>query len=1030
MGLLVTSSIFFRDTIIIHKIIKPSWHHQELYNERRNPLLKDITMAGQRLSAIQRHIREILGPATANGETDGQGKTNEEAARHLHWPAGTVKTRLAGARSLLQTRLIRRGCTLSTAGLAMVLEESRTIAAVPGSLVASTVKNATFLTAVETAIAGGLSGQVAALMEGMVRAVFVARVKFAAAVLLAAVVVAAGAVFAIRQAVAAKHGDETLMEQPFAEGREDPQAKPEGKKLTRTDLSGDPLPPGAGSRLGTLRFRHGARVYRAVFSPDGKQLATSAGESICLWEAITGKERRRWLTIHGAVLAFSPDGKVLAIDNSSDPQNGKIRLLDVATGEEVRQLEVHTAGVRSVAFAPDGKVLALCAYDKIVRLWDPATGQELRLLEGHQKHVSAVAFGPDGKILASGSDDQTIRLWDVATGKELGRLTGHEGAVHSVAFAPDGATLASGGDDKTIRIWDVAKRQEIRVLGSHAAAVHMVAFSPDGKFLATSGDTIAIWDVGSGKELRRWKPPVFSLALGGFSPDSKTLASVAFPECAPRLWDVATGREVGLLGGHRSSIYWLAFARDGKTLTSSEREKVRVLRWDLATGRDLEIFSLAVRKVIRSSLSPDGKTLATWERAVGGGSVRLWDPAAGKELHLLGQHKWESSRAEAPWRPLAFSPDGKHLASVDHERIILWDIATGQMVREFLGLRGEIHCVAFSPGGLALAAGIRGGGDRSILLWDTATGKELYACGQGESVSSLAFSPDAKLLASANEIESVRLWDVATGKIRFTFTGPEKGVYALSFSPDGKTLAGAGPGQENAIWIWEVFTGQEVCRFVGDKAVALCLAFAPDGRTLASGNTDSTILLWNLPGCKKTGPSQPVQLSAAKLERVWDDLGGKAAKAYEAIGILVSAPGQAVPLIQARQPPVSPVDPQQIKKLIVALNSDRFTVREQADADLEKLGELAVPALRKNLAAQPALDVRRRLERLLEKLDGTVTSPDRLRGLRAIAVLEQIGDRDARQLLDKLAHGTPDSRLTQEAKASLERLAKRTAATP
>src|SRR5262249_32364807 len=157
---------------------------------------------------------------------------------------------------------------------------------------------------------------------------------------------------------------------------------------------------------------------------------------------------------------------------------------------------------------------------------------------------------------------------------------------------------------------------------------------------------------------------------------------------------------------------------------------------------------------------------------------------------------------------------------------------------------------------------------------------------------------------------------------------------------------------------------------------------------------------------------------------------GNAATAHAAVWLLVAAPGQAVLLLQERLRPVSPVDPQRIQGLIARLNSDRFAVREQAIAELEKLGELAGPALRKALAAQPALEVRRHLERLLEKLDGTVTSPDQRRGLRALEVLEHVGNRDARQVLRRLARGVPEARLTREALASRERLAKRPSPAP
>ncbi len=142
-----------------------------------------------------------------------QGKTNEEAARHLRCPLGTVKIRLARARTLLQTRLTRRGCTLSAAALGGLLEQSAAPAAVPTALAASTVKIATLVATGEAALASGVSGQAALLLEGMVRTLFLAKVKFVAAVILATAVVTAGAGFAVHQAVAAKQGEGTVQGQ-------------------------------------------------------------------------------------------------------------------------------------------------------------------------------------------------------------------------------------------------------------------------------------------------------------------------------------------------------------------------------------------------------------------------------------------------------------------------------------------------------------------------------------------------------------------------------------------------------------------------------------------------------------------------------------------------------------------------------------------------------------------------------------------------------------------------------------------------
>ena len=118
----------------------------------------------------------------------------------------------------------------------------------------------------------------------------------------------------------------------------------------------------------------------------------------------------------------------------------------------------------------------------------------------------------------------------------------------------------------------------------------------------------------------------------------------------------------------------------------------------------------------------------------------------------------------------------------------------------------------------------------------------------------------------------------------------------------------------------------------------------------------------------------------------------------------------------------------QIERLKGQIKAARVVEREKADAELEHLGELAESAMRKALAGTPAPEVRRRLERLVEKLGGPVTSPDRLRALRAVEVLEAIGTPEARRVLEVTSRGTPEARLTTEARATLERLARQPAA--
>jgi hypothetical protein len=165
-----------------------------------------------------------------------------------------------------------------------------------------------------------------------------------------------------------------------------------------------------------------------------------------------------------------------------------------------------------------------------------------------------------------------------------------------------------------------------------------------------------------------------------------------------------------------------------------------------------------------------------------------------------------------------------------------------------------------------------------------------------------------------------------------------------------------------------------------------------------------------------------------ELERLWADLGdGDGVRAYRAVGALAGA-RQAVPFLAECLRPVPRVTNEQLARLIADLDSDRFKVRSRASAELHRLGEQAEPALRKVLASQPSAEVRRRVQTLLD--ESRTVSDEELHVLRALEVLEQIGTPGSRHVLEVLTTGVPEARLTCEARASLERLARRDSARP
>lgn len=266
---------------------------------------------------------------------------------------------------------------------------------------------------------------------------------------------------------------------------------------------------------------------------------------------------------------------------------------------------------------------------------------------------------------------------------------------------------------------------------------------------------------------------------------------------------------------------------------------------------------------------------------------------------------------------------------------------------------------------------------------------------------------------------SLRLWETATGKERLQLEVQPGAGWNLAFSPDARTIATG--GADGTIRLYDVATGKERRRFPGSGKPVVAVAFCADGKSVASTDSNS-ITVWDATGLARDA----AKLTAQEVATLWKDLAGAdAARAYQATWTLAASPDEVVKFLKDQVPPrPAPANQDELARLIKQLDDDDFAIRQKAMAQLEKQGEAAGLALRLALMQSPPLELRRRVEELLQKLDGVALPPERLRWLRAVEVLERINSPPARQLLEEVARTHAGSRLGEEASASLARMAR------
>jgi WD40 repeat protein len=669
-----------------------------------------------------------------------------------------------------------------------------------------------------------------------------------------------------------------------------------------------------------------------AFSADGRLLASGDGEATKIWDLSTGLQKQE---VQRAVterffmsdFALTRDGREL-ITLSRQTTGGQVtrnvpaqmktntvvHFTDVETGQEsssvvlAGEIPQTVSTGRRVATTPDGRILFLTVSGASVNIGDVTSKTEPRILnyrvgEGagafmdsqflsangrlaaftHGYHLSvwdverqselygfdvekstvydrgmpaSIVLSSDSKWLAVGNYDGSIRILNALSGRESSRLVGSVNPVRSLSFSASGGVLFSGAKTK----WNLGSGRGEPVLADANGSIGLL--SPNGTLLAEpsqSGAAVKIWDIGHRVSMTTLTLASESLPnLMAFSPDEKFLA-VTYRQSAAQAERLATNRErpgavsrptfdkkkfneamrknkkngmAAVMAEYNKEI---AEAQNSGQAPQAPEVYDQIKIWNVTSGQQAQSLSMRSANPYGTTesiaFSPDGKFLAT----ALGGVIQIWDVGTGHELGNIspGNSGTPSPTMGTTYRSmgsLCYSPDGKYLAVAEK-------ITTTNMQEQLAKMADSMRSGNL-PAGLTVPKRSRFGG---IIpgVRSSSSGKV-----DAQTMASIRASMPSVADMAYQVSGPIEIWDITSRQRVISLPGHENGTTIVSYSSDGTRLATSGP--ENDIKIWDLTTGKEISTLSGHTAMIDALAFSPRGDLLASASTDGMTRLWDV----------------------------------------------------------------------------------------------------------------------------------------------------------------------------------------
>ena len=518
----------------------------------------------------------------------------------------------------------------------------------------------------------------------------------------------------------------------------------------------------------------------------------------------------------------------------------------------------YADAITALAFSPDGRWLALRRERGAVALWDTLARKPVAELASRGAR-KALALSPQGNLLAFGDVETNgkpvVTVWNVATHQEM-RLVPPTAAAH-LAFSPDGTLLATLALDGIVTLWHIPSGQaktNLQVSKPTSGFSGRILFSPDGRLLAIGeANAIRLWEWASGRQraISVCKPgdDIWAMAI---SSDGRLLAvGSALTDSQIQVWDLtnlwnisAAGQPqlVGRLMGHRNWISDLAFAPDGKTLASASGDQT-VRLWDINRMGELRQYQGHRHEVWAVGFTPEGKDLVSGGRD---GSVRYWNPVEKPQEPppiVLPVPIWSGG--------FAFAPDGRRFIALDNRdgSASLWETATSRPLKPLSFLGTNNTAIKWSPDGRILAVADRIG---NLRIWDYTNRlvitnfalegtpfAALRFCGRGHSLwyGTTSRTPGGDRM--------VKAWNVADWRELPLPADALQDVQWMTISPDNRIFASL-TGDGTVGW-YDLASGERLRQFKHHFASAGgTVVFSPDGRTLVGSASDGLTTLWDV----------------------------------------------------------------------------------------------------------------------------------------------------------------------------------------